>query len=158
MKVAVIGGGIIGVTSAHRLLDEGYQVIIYDSRGFAGGASRGNAGWIAYLDVLPLASPKTWRQVPRWLTDPLGPLSIRPACLPRLAPWLLRLMAASRPGRVRASMDAITLLNGLALQAWECLLGQLGLAGYLRRRGFLAVWDNPQRICRGRSRHRLSAQ
>jgi D-amino-acid dehydrogenase len=140
MRIAIIGGGIIGVTAAHALLDEGHQVTIIDPNGFGEGASRGNAGWIAHMDVLPLASPRAWRNLPRWLADPLGPLTIRPGYLPRLLPWLMRFVAASRPERVRASTDAMTALNRLALPAWRQRLERLGLQGHLRERGILSVW------------------
>ena len=73
MDVAVIGSGIIGIAAAHALLDRQHQVTLVDADGPASGASRGNAGWIAHLDILPLASPKAWRTLPRWLLDPLGP-------------------------------------------------------------------------------------
>ena len=44
MQVAIIGGGIIGATAAHGLLDAGHAVTIVDPGGFGDGASRGNAG------------------------------------------------------------------------------------------------------------------
>jgi len=141
MRIAVIGGGVVGIACSHKLLDDGHSVIIIDRKGFAAGASQGNAGWIAHLDVLPLASPKAWKQVPRWLTDPLGPLAIRPSYSLNILPWLIRFMAACRPDRVSASMNAIAELNSHALPAWEALLGQLDLTSHLRRRGFLTVWD-----------------
>ena len=127
MKVAVIGGGIIGVATAHCLLDNEHQVTIFDPRGFAQGASAVNAGWIAHLDVLPLASPKAWRHAPGWLMDPLGPFAIRPSYLPRIAPWLLRFAVASRPARVRASTDAIAALNRLARLAGQWRRQQMRL-------------------------------
>ena len=79
MKIAVIGAGIVGVAVAHALLDEGHEVLILDKEGPAFGPSRGNAGWIAHTDILPIASPKIMRQVPKFLAEPLGPLAIRPA-------------------------------------------------------------------------------
>jgi D-amino-acid dehydrogenase len=142
MHVAIIGGGIIGVMTAHGLLDEGHAVTIIDPNGFGEGASRGNAGWIAHMDVLPLASPKAWRNLPRWVTDPLGPLSVRPAYLPRLVPWFARFVAASHPSRVKASMEAITALNKQALPAWQRRLSHLGMAGVLRQKGVLSVWSD----------------
>ncbi|MET0428459.1 MAG: FAD-dependent oxidoreductase [Microvirga sp.] len=144
MRVAIIGGGIIGVTAAHALLDAGHGVTIVDPGGFGDGASRGNAGWIAHMDVLPLASPKAWRNLPRWLMDPLGPLSVRPGYVPRLAPWLVRFLAASRPRRIRASTLAITALNQKALPAWQRRLQSLGMEGFLRPRGILSVWADPR--------------
>lgn len=143
MRIAVIGGGIVGVATSHRLLDDGHDVTIIDPSGFAEGASRGNAGWIAHLDVLPLASPKAWRQLPRWLADPLGPLAIRPSYSLKIAPWMLRFLLASQRARVRSATSVITSLNREALPAWEDLLAANGLSHLLRRSGFLSVWDNP---------------
>lgn len=141
-QVAIVGGGIVGVAAAHACLDAGYAVTILDPRGFAGGTSAGNAGWIAHVDVLPLASPKVWRRLPGWLADPLGPLTIRPSYLPRLSPWLVRFLLASRPARIRQGTEALASLHRLALPAWERLLAPLGLSGHLKRRGSLHVWTS----------------
>ncbi len=143
MRIMIIGAGIIGVTVAHALLDAGGEVTLVDPGGIAAGASQGNAGWIAHVDILPLASPKAWRNLPRWLMDPLGPLAIRPTYLPTLAPWLLRFLAASRPLAVERSSQTLTALNKHALRAWENRLASLALADQLRPRGFLTVWDRP---------------
>ncbi|MBP2300730.1 NAD(P)/FAD-dependent oxidoreductase [Azospirillum picis] len=142
MRIAVVGAGIIGVALAHALLDEGHEVDLYDREGPAAGASAGNAGWIAHMDILPLASPKAWAHMPRWVVDPLGPLSISPRHLPRLAPWLLRFVAASRPDRIAAGSRAIHALNALSLPAWERRLDGLGLSHHLRRTGILSVWTD----------------
>ncbi|MBV9811758.1 MAG: FAD-binding oxidoreductase [Acetobacteraceae bacterium] len=142
MHVAVVGAGIVGVTVAHALLDEQHQVTLIDREGVAAGASAGNAGMIAHVDILPLASAKVWRNLPRWLADPLGPLAIRPAYLPALLPWLARFIAASFPGAIADGTRALTSLNACALPAWERRLASLGLDGHLRRRGFLSVWPS----------------
>ncbi len=142
MHVVVIGAGFIGIAITHALLDQGHKVTLIDRTGIAAGASRGNAGWIAHTDILPLASPKAWRHIPRWMFDPLGPLAIRPAYLPALLPWLLRFVAASRPSALDRSTQAIAALNGLALPAWHRRLQALGLMGHLRQRGGLSVWNN----------------
>ncbi|MGL4287561.1 MAG: NAD(P)/FAD-dependent oxidoreductase [Phreatobacter sp.] len=143
MRIAVVGGGIIGIAVTHALLDEGHEVELIDRDGPSGGASAGNAGWIAHMDILPLASPKAWTHLPRWMLDPLGPLSIAPAHLPRLLPWLLRFGAASMPGRIAAGSAAIRAINAVALPAWERRLARLGQEALLRRRGVLSVWTNP---------------
>ncbi|HET6184435.1 MAG TPA: FAD-dependent oxidoreductase [Acetobacteraceae bacterium] len=141
MHVVVIGAGLVGVNTAHALLDAGHQVTLLDAEGPAAGASQGNAGMIAHVDILPLASPKVWRHLPRWLADPLGPLAIRPAYLPVLLPWLARFLRASTPARIEHGTRALAALNAAALPAWERRLNGLGLAErHLRRRGFLSVW------------------
>jgi D-amino-acid dehydrogenase len=148
MRIAIVGGGIIGVTAAHALLERGHDVTVYDPLGFGQATSRGNAGWIADMDVMPLASPKIWRNLPRWLLDPLGPLAIRPNYLPALAPWLLRFVAASSPARVRAAMPVLADLNGAARPAWERLLAKLSLSHHLKPCGILSVWDDANALAR----------
>ncbi len=150
MRITIIGAGIIGAASAHRLLDAGHQVALLDTDGKTGRPSDGNAGWIAHTDIMPLASPKVWRNLPGWMLDPLGPLTIRPSYLPRLMPWLLRFVLASSPGRIEASMRAIRSINAQALPCWQALLDRLGLKDVLRERGLLSVWRDPDAFERAR--------
>ena len=141
-RVAVIGGGIVGVTAAHALIDRGFAVTLIDPGKEPGRPSDGNAGWIAHMDIAPLASPKAWRHLPSWLADPLGPLAIRPPYLPQLAPWLARFALASRPARIEASIRALRALNAEALPAWRRRVSALGLTGHLRERDALTVWTD----------------
>jgi D-amino-acid dehydrogenase len=143
MHTLIVGAGIIGVNAAHALLDLGHRVTLIDPDGIAERTSRGNAGFIAYTDIVPLASPKVWRNLPGWLMDPLGPMSIRPSYLPRVLPWMLRFVAASTPSRVEASTRAIIALNGGALAAWERRLDKLNLkAAHLRPRGYFYIYTS----------------
>ncbi|MEO9779752.1 MAG: FAD-binding oxidoreductase [Sedimentitalea sp.] len=94
--VTVIGAGIIGAQTAVQLAERGLSVVIVDP-GPPGGeqaASFGNAAWLSSHSVTPPSSPGVWKQVPKWLRDPLGPLSVRPGYLPKVLPWLLRYLAA----------------------------------------------------------------
>lgn len=142
MHIVIIGAGIVGVTTAHALMDEGHTVELVDREAPAAGASAGNAGWIAHMDILPLASPKAWAHMPKWMLDPLGPLSISPFHFPKLLPWLLRFIAASRPSRIAIGSAAIHALNAASMPAWERRLAALGLEGLLRRKGILSVWTD----------------
>jgi D-amino-acid dehydrogenase len=153
MRIAVVGAGIVGMAVAHALLDEGHAVDVIDRDRAASSASVGNAGWIAHIDILPLAAPKMWRHLPRWLIDPLGPLAIAPSYAPRLMPWLVRFMGASTPARVAASTKAIHALNAAALPAWERRLASLGLNDILRRRGILSVWTDPAAFAAAAASH-----
>jgi len=101
--VVVIGLGIIGACSALALLADGHRVTIVepDSPGGPQAASYGNGAWISPASVVPMSMPGLWRRVPGMLLDPLGPLTIRPAALPALTPWLIRfLMAGSTISKV----------------------------------------------------------
>lgn len=142
MHIAIIGAGIVGLATAHALIDDGHAVTIVDPGHQPGRPCDGNAGWIAHTDIMPLASPKIWRHLPRWLLDPLGPLAIRPSYALSIAPWLLRFVAAARPERIERSIAAIQALNGQALPAWQRRLDALGLSHHLRERGLLSVWSS----------------
>lgn len=140
MDIAIVGAGIVGAATAHALLDEGHSVTLYDANAPGFGPSRGNAGWLAHTDITPIAQPKALMQVPRWLMDPLGPLAIRPAYLLKIAPWLARFIAASRPAEVERSTVALAALQQLALPAWEKLAAQLALGPHIHKRGGLHVY------------------
>ena len=138
----VVGAGIVGLSTALRLRQAGHDVLLIDRTGVAAEASRGNAGALAYSDILPLASPGIIRQAPRWLLDPLGPLAIPPAYLPRIAPWLWRFWRASAPQQVLASTRAQVALMALAAQAMPRLLQAVGAQQQLHTDGNLQLYES----------------
>jgi D-amino-acid dehydrogenase len=140
--VIVIGAGIVGVAIALRLRQEGREVLLLDRECVAAQASRGNAGALAFSDILPLASPGVLRKAPRWLLDPLGPLAIRPRYLPRLIPWLYCFWRASRPARVRASTVAQAELLALSAAETPLLLAAAGASHMLRSDGVLHLYES----------------
>mgnify|MGYP002401686885 CR=1 FL=1 len=73
-----------------------------------------------------MSMPGMIRKLPKWLSDPMGPLSLRLAYLPSLAPWLLRFLRAGRPEKVAAQARA---LRSLLEQGIETLVPLLRHAG-----------------------------
>ncbi|MFO1267730.1 MAG: FAD-binding oxidoreductase [Rubrivivax sp.] len=142
--VLVIGAGVIGLSVALKLLlaDPARRVVVLDREGVAAGASRGNAGAFAFSDIQPLASPGIVRQAPRWLLDPLGPLALKPAYLPRIAPWLWRFWRASSPARVDAAIAAQVALNRLSAAATPRLLAAAGARGWWHEDGNLHLYES----------------
>lgn len=108
--ICVIGGGFVGVCCALELQREGHDVVLVDPGDHKKAASYGNSGQFAIGEVVPLAVPGVLLSVPKWLLDPLGPLSIRWRDMLTLAPWLVRFVAASRPARVKAGSRAMASL------------------------------------------------
>jgi len=139
--VIVIGAGVVGLSVAIAAQGRGLRVMVIDRTGPAAGASAGNAGAFAFTDILPLASPGILRKAPRWLLDPLGPLSIPPAYALRIAPWMYRFWRACAPGRVAASVAAQTALMDLSKAALEPFLAATGTSAMLHKRGNLEVYE-----------------
>ena len=138
--VIVLGAGIVGLCSALSLQRDGHQVTVIDRLPPGEGTSYGNAGLIQVDGVLPIAMPGILRQVPRMLTDPEGPLVIRWRYLFSLAPWLLRFVAAARPGRVETISHALAALLEHAYASYRPLLAASGAEDLFVPTGELFVY------------------
>lgn len=148
MKIGVIGAGVIGVTAALALAGRGHSVTLLERDRVAAGASRGNAGAFAFADVIPVATPGIMRKAPGWLLDPNGPLSIPPAYMFRIAPWLLSFWRASFKDRYRAAVEAQGALMALSSAALERLVAKHGLDPLLRRDGQLQLYESAAEFTR----------
>lgn len=140
--VIVIGAGVIGLSAAIALRARGLNVTVLDRQGPAAGASAGNAGAFAFSDILPLASPGILRKAPKWLLDPLGPLSVPPAYALKIAPWMYRFWRACSPRRVAQSTAAQTALMDLSKASLEPFLQDTGTLPMLRKDGNLQVYES----------------
>ncbi|MDB5664870.1 FAD-binding oxidoreductase [Cypionkella sp.] len=141
MKVIVIGAGVIGLSAALMAQARGLSVTVIDREGPASGASAGNAGAFAFTDILPMASPGILRKAPKWLLDPLGPLSVPPAYALQIAPWMYRFWRACAPNSVAASTAAQTALMDLSKAELEPFLAATGTLPMLEKRGNLQVYE-----------------
>ncbi len=137
--VAVIGAGIVGAATALVLAEAGAAVTVIDPAP-ATGASFGNAGAIAIGGVTPNATPGLVRQLPRMLFDPDGYGWVRRGDLLAAAPWVLRMIAASRPARVARIAAAMAPLTAPALAAHRRLAALAGRPDLIRPGGWLKVY------------------
>lgn len=142
MRIVVIGAGIVGLACARALVGDGHVVRVVDRAPDGDRASFGNAGGIAVSEIVPASVPGLWKKAPRWLVDPLGPLAIRPAHVPRFVPWLRAFLAAGRPAQVERSAAALAALNRRVYADLEPLLADIGCAGDLKRVGALTVYEH----------------
>lgn len=140
LPTIVIGAGIIGAAIAFELQRRGKTVVLVD-RGEPGrGCSFGNMASIAVTEFLPASRPSIWAQLPKWVFDPNGPVRLRLAYLPRLAPWLVRFLLASRRSKVRELEDAGAALCARAHEDLMTLLSAAGLRHMLSSTGCLSLY------------------
>lgn len=139
-SVAIIGAGIVGVSTARYLQRNGHRVTLIDPNPPGEGASFGNAGCFNPSSMVPIAGPDTFKSVPGYLMDPLGPLSIRWSYLPRIAPWLVRYGLAGTTVRIKQQAAALTSLLGNSLEALSPLVEDAGAQDLIRRDGILVVY------------------
>jgi len=143
--VVIIGAGVVGACTALALLADGHRVTIIEP-GAPGGdhaASYGNGGWLSTASVVPMSLPGLWKNIPRYLLDSDGPLVIRAGSLPRLAPWLVRFLAAGhRPERVARTARALSALLHDAPARHGALAREAGVADLVVESGLTYVYPS----------------
>jgi D-amino-acid dehydrogenase len=140
-EILIIGAGIVGICAAAYLAEAGRSVAVVDRTGICEETSSGNAAAFAFSDVLPLAQKGMIRNLPKWLFDPLGPLSIPPTYLPKLAPWLYRFWRAGQGGYEQALAAQASLMK-LAEYEWMGLMARSGTRSMLREDGSLELYES----------------
>lgn len=111
-EVVIIGGGVIGLASAHYLIDNGASVRIIDRDKIGEGASHGNCGLLYFSDVIPLCAPGTIRhEVIRTLKG-TSPLYIKPTLDIKRLIWLLKFASkCNAPYMIRAAKQKFEILH-----------------------------------------------
>jgi D-amino-acid dehydrogenase len=137
--VLVIGAGIVGLSCALFLQEDGHAVTLVDPAPPGSGTSSGNAGIISVASVMPIVTRDTLKALPGMLANPAGPFRLRWRYLPSLAPWLLRAALATRKGTVERAMVGIQALASRALRAHEVLVQRAGAGELLRSKGWVKV-------------------
>jgi len=122
----ILGAGIVGICTALALQDQGFTVRLIDRDGPAAGASAGNAGVISTWSCVPQSMPGLWRNIPKWVLHPEGPVKLRWGHLPHVLPWVAKFLAAGQAHRVPAIADAMFALNYPSLDLYRSLLKGTG--------------------------------
>lgn len=143
-EIAVIGAGVIGLTTALELIDRGHEVTLVDPGPPGMGASYGNAGTIAGYATSPVGTPDVLRNLPSLLFSKTSPLAIRHRALPGLAPWLMRFLWQSLPAQAERNARSLAALLTGAAEMWDDLALRVQGAGILQRRGCLYLYETPK--------------
>ncbi|HEY8566651.1 MAG TPA: D-amino acid dehydrogenase [Beijerinckiaceae bacterium] len=140
MRVAVLGAGIIGVTTAHELARAGAEVTLVERReGVALETSAGNAGVVAPGYVTPWAAPGMPSKVLRTLLAPTGPVVFRPNLDPALWRWIARWLGECAAERFRINKPRMQRLAFYSRERLRAARDELGIA-YDRSEGYLQLF------------------
>lgn len=156
--IAVIGAGIIGVTSACLLVQAGHGVILLDAAGPMQGTSLANGAQLSYATADAMASPALLKHLPAILLgrDPAFRLGYRQD--PRFLWWAGRFLLNGRPGREAGNTGN---LIRLALHSREVLHAQLRthpLHFHHRVSGKLQLYDTAAALARAGRRAEQKSQ
>jgi len=105
--IHIIGGGIIGLTSAWYLLDEGYKVTVIDKSDYSDGTSHGNAGMIVPSHFVPMTTPGVISQGLKWMFDKKSPFYVKPRLNLDLMQWLWKFYRSCNQDHVDRCMPIL---------------------------------------------------
>jgi len=139
-KVLIIGGGIVGLTSAYYLQKRGYEVIVLDKGDITDNCSFGNAGMIVPSHFVPLAAPGMIKQGIRWMFDSKSPFYVRPSLNGSLINWGLKFMKHATAKHVSQSAAPLRDLSLLSKKLYEGLAKEPDFDFELTNNGILAFY------------------
>jgi D-amino-acid dehydrogenase len=138
--VAVVGAGMVGLSTAWFLQEAGVQVTVYEREQVGAGASWGNAGWLTPGLTAPLPEPSVLRYGLRAVLSPRSPVYLPLRADGSLLRFLASFARHSTPGRWRRGMAAYVPLNERALEAYDVLAAGGVTAPTHRASTFLACF------------------
>jgi D-amino-acid dehydrogenase len=147
----VIGGGVVGLTTAWALLERGHAVTLVEREAeVAQGASRANGGQLSYRYVSPLADAGVPLKALRWLLDPDGPLRFKPEASWAQWGWLIAFLRNCRGPVNRRTTERLLALGAYSQAAFAqlCAEARLGDGIALRTPGKLVVYRRPAEFAR----------
>jgi D-amino-acid dehydrogenase len=145
MHLCVLGAGVIGVTSAHRLLQDGHQVTLIDAAPLPGSqTSFSNGAQLSYCYVAPLADPSIWTQWPHYLFGANSPLTMRIQPDTAQWRWLLRFLMACNGHRARQTTVELLRLAALSRSSLAQLTAQVPIEFAHRNAGKLVMYTDPR--------------
>lgn len=157
-SIGVVGAGIVGVCTALMLQRRGFKVTMIDPNPPGEGASFGNAGCFNASSIVPMSMPGMMTSVPKWLLDPMGPLSIRFSYLPKIAPWLIRFLIAGRPDKVKEQAKALRSLLKTTVPMITSLAEEAGAGHLIRHQGHLTVYRSESEFAKDQGGWELRRQ
>ncbi|HEX8085563.1 MAG TPA: FAD-dependent oxidoreductase [Solirubrobacteraceae bacterium] len=148
MRVAVVGGGVIGLAAAWSLARRGAEVTVVERERCGAGASAGNAGWVTPGLSAPIPAPGVMRQAARWMLDADSPLLVRPRASLDFLRWSARFARSCRAGAHRAgtaatlalARETTSLFDLLAEEGVEFEMHEDGLLYLVRDERHLDEW------------------
>ncbi|MEY8877666.1 MAG: D-amino acid dehydrogenase [Leptothrix sp. (in: b-proteobacteria)] len=143
MKVIVLGAGLLGVTSAYFLRQQGHDVTVIDRQATpAAETSFANGGQISVSHAEPWANPSAPLKVLRWLGQEDAPLLFRIRADMRQWLWGLQFLRECTPARTRHNIEQIVRLGTYSRETLQALRRDIGIEYDQRTQGILHFYTS----------------
>jgi D-amino-acid dehydrogenase len=143
-RVLIIGGGVVGLCSAHYLSERGFQVTVVDRDSpQRNGCSYGNAGLVVPSHFVPLAAPGMVALGLRCMWNPESPFYLKPRLSLELLNWGWKFWRAANRRQVERAGPLLRDLHLASRAAYEELVSELGPRVSLVKNGVLLLCATP---------------
>ena len=99
-KIAIVGAGIVGISSGIYLAKRGCDVTLIDKDFKGKPASYGNASWLSSPSITPVLMPGMVKKIPKLLFSKDGPLFLRFPGFIKIIPFLLKYLTFANKHKV----------------------------------------------------------
>ncbi len=140
-KVVIIGGGIIGLSSAYYLQKEGHQVTVIDKSDFTSGASYVNAGYITPSHIISLAAPGMITKGIKWMFNSSSPFYVKPRLDAEFLKWIWAFKKSANAKKVESSVRIIKDINLLSRDLFEAFKASNEFDFHYERKGLLMAYQ-----------------
>lgn len=141
-NIVIIGGGIVGLSSAYFLQKEGHQVTVIDKTDITAGASFVNAGYITPSHIIPLASPGMISKGLKMMFNSASPFYMKPRWDIDFFKWAWYFHKSSTKAKVAKAMPVIKDINLLSRELFEDIKASGDLGDFqLERKGLLMLYQ-----------------
>ncbi len=147
MKIAVLGGGVVGITTAWYLNAAGHTVTVYERQaGPALETSFANAGQVSFGYASPWAAPGIPRKALTWLFMEHAPLILRPKPDLAMLNWLVRMLANCNARDYAINKSRMLRLASYSRECLAELRGQTGIAYDAGQKGTLQLFRTQAQV------------
>jgi D-amino-acid dehydrogenase len=143
-KIGIIGGGIIGLSSAYYLAKAGHQVTIIEQSDLKDGCSFGNAGMIVPSHIIPLAAPGMISKGIRWMFNSSSPFYVKPRLSSDLIKWGYQFYRHATSEHVNKSIPALKELSLFSKAQYQQLAKELPFDFGYHERGLLMLYQTKE--------------
>jgi D-amino-acid dehydrogenase len=158
VHVVVLGAGVVGVTTAWQLLEDGHEVTVIDRQPEAAReTSFANAGHVAVGHALTWANPRALKTLARSLFRGDQPLRFRFHADPAFWRWSLAFLRQCTEARARHNTRIKHRLCGYSQQALQQVVADTGVEYDGSRVGILYLYRTAETLERGVATLRILA-
>ena len=147
MKVIILGGGVIGVTSAYYLAKAGHEVEVIERQpGVALETSFANAGEISPGYASPWAGPGIPQKAIKWLMMRHPPLIVRPTLDPYMVRWVLQMLTNCTTSRYAINKARMVRVAEYSRDVMVALRADTGIKYDERTQGTLQLFRTRKQV------------